>query len=241
MVRATTRAGRRGRRFTLLELLVVIGVVALLVGLLLPALSASRETARRVHCAANLRSLHQTLHLYAQEFDQQLPLGHRGGRLQWNTMVYSGFGDGTFALFGRLFLAGMLEAPEALYCPSESAPAQSFNTPENPWPPGTPGVNVQGGYASAPFVDWGFDELPETMPRLDRLDPTRPLLADGVGLPARVDSRHCDGVNALYVDSVLLWIERRLIDEQLERCEGLDPANNPHQREIWRIITELRP
>jgi prepilin-type N-terminal cleavage/methylation domain-containing protein/prepilin-type processing-associated H-X9-DG protein len=49
------------RAFTLIELLVVIAAVALLIGLLLPALASSRDTARRVACLVNLRSL-QTAH-----------------------------------------------------------------------------------------------------------------------------------------------------------------------------------
>ncbi|MFO0832472.1 MAG: prepilin-type N-terminal cleavage/methylation domain-containing protein [Phycisphaerales bacterium] len=58
------RTGRSPRGFTLIELLVVIAVVAVLVGITLPALSRSREAARRTKCLTNLKGIGVGVSLY---------------------------------------------------------------------------------------------------------------------------------------------------------------------------------
>src|SRR3954464_9231094 len=63
----------RPRAFSLVELLVVIGLVALLIAMLLPALRGARERARQTRCAAQLHQLGQALHLYANANGGYLP------------------------------------------------------------------------------------------------------------------------------------------------------------------------
>jgi prepilin-type N-terminal cleavage/methylation domain-containing protein len=63
----------RLRGFTLIELLVVIAVVALLIGLLLPALGKARETARQTVCLSNVRQFGAAATLYAMESKEQMP------------------------------------------------------------------------------------------------------------------------------------------------------------------------
>src|SRR5690606_13591035 len=79
MKRNTT--ARKG--FTLVELLVVIGIIALLISILLPTLSRARDSARAIKCGSNVRSIAQGLIGYSTDFEGNLPYGY----------IDFGFGD----------------------------------------------------------------------------------------------------------------------------------------------------
>jgi prepilin-type N-terminal cleavage/methylation domain-containing protein len=108
------------RAFTLIELLTVIVILALLAGLLLPALSQAKEKARRIACLNNLRQVSAGMHVFATDHEMfpwriEIPDGGSHSRQQ----VYYTF----------LALKQELDTPKVLLCPSDRRkPAYNWST-----------------------------------------------------------------------------------------------------------------
>jgi prepilin-type N-terminal cleavage/methylation domain-containing protein len=142
----------RRAAFTLVELLVVIGIIALLVALLLPSLQRAREHAQKVKCSSNLRSITQATLMYAQQNKGYIPVRYRsvvvqpaGGPAQIKPTSTFGPGSGFVAgspptpnsANGPALLvkngpqgngAAYLENNDVMFCPSDIFRAPFRNT-----------------------------------------------------------------------------------------------------------------
>jgi prepilin-type N-terminal cleavage/methylation domain-containing protein/prepilin-type processing-associated H-X9-DG protein len=210
---------RTRRAFTLVELLVVIGIIAVLISILLPAMNRAREMSKRTGCASNLRQLAFGAIMYAGENRGWFPLGvlntdgpGDGAYMFWNRNITNQRTIGKYRGEGIIVDEGYTPDPRVLYCPSYNGLTLGV---EVSVPPG-------GGYfpnASPPAAQlymqscyhyrcsFNISVKPWGIPARMGHNDGAALFADAFSDPTRsVNVAHGDGYNVCYIDGHVTYL-----------------------------------
>jgi prepilin-type N-terminal cleavage/methylation domain-containing protein len=146
LMRSTSKSGRLNRAFTLVELLVVIGIIALLIGILLPSLQRARQVAKDTLCASNMRQVTVALMIYANQYHGDFPPAEdtsSGTAVPWQVQIWQTVMHTPFSLSdptGGGTYAYLTHTP--FECPTADL-SKNISPISLTAPPGTP-ANVDG-------------------------------------------------------------------------------------------------
>ncbi len=241
--RAQRVKGTRNRGFTIIELIVCLGIITVLCGILLPSLRATREQAQRFSCQNNMTHIGQAINAYGMSSDGDVPASVHlspsafrpaelmGARVQTGAAVGGESGwDGLGILVQRGYI-GPSEC-RCLHCASHSG--------EHPY------ERYADAYSSAARIGIytnyhysGHETYADTgAPRRIRIDDGADVVLLTDGLRTRSDFNHGSGLNRMRADLSVEWWADTRGSLLLSLPELPETASSQQHKTIWSRVCD---
>lgn len=224
------------KKFTLIELLIVIAIIAILVSILLPSLGRSRELTRRAVCMSNLAQMYRGLVVHGNQYNNDLPASQPVTN-----------NDGIFAIkhgnrwhgHGKLYQRKIITSTDIYYCPSSqnSTFAKGGINPKNadyggfPLDEKTPLLRT---VVSSYQYRSSFNAPNYQKPSFLKNDPNESLMSDHMSFNF-AQKVHVQGHNILFIDGSAAWNgDKTLL--------FLGLTNNQHtarENNFWKKVDRL--
>jgi len=235
------------RKFTLIELLIVIAIIGILASLLLPSLTKARDAAKRALCISNQSQIIKGMLITTEEKNNRVLIGtinnFRYAMPLWDVNRAANQADGWMA-FGQIYNATQMENIEVWDCPSREQDNYWQQPKKENWPPGeNTGKFTHSAYAVRSGTEWtwlGY-KTPD-LPFVSQLESNLTYLSDQFAGTEIYNDRH--GKYKINIFSRINGSTKQAKNSQFHSLAvgngDYTNVSNATMTQMWNMIDEIK-